>query len=645
MPMLYGHEAITTVFDETEWMVVTGGFRPHPPPEPSSGNITNITLTQQFPVWLMNLTHADLFGQEEWFQMTPLPEHDTTTPAICPPFVSNATHDPWRRADLWDSAVACAPSPRMGHVTTVMNDYLYVFHGYPEGADTAAHDAHVYRIAMTAILANQWSEWRRILPRDGIDSNATTAFPLKGGMWNENKIDLPKLVVLVPDYDADDYPRTQLWMYDFTQDAWESTHELYMYVGGCPNALDGLVIECTFEYSAIVVRNYFLVLGTFADTATKYAYTMDLQNSQENSNYYAASDTLPIDTLVTYDDYVTKQSVIFGIGNTIGGDSLLQLGATSIAFADSFWSEGTLNPVQIRRNSDGYPPYREASSAAMSSAGNMYLFGGYTLDVDAGSVWKINIGGADCTLDINWDYTGSAPPCEYDCPQDGDEAAQDKLLLLLSMCSIMFWFCGRPPQHEGRHHLPGEALQQQRGLTPQQLETFPQRVLSEGEEQMEGNTCSICLSNFSAGDEVRDLPCTHFFHSSCVDGWLQTETTCPLCRESCRPAVDARDLDLMTPALMSHVVQWLRRDMREPVPADDTDPHAGLEMSSLYSLELQVTSSGGDDESVGTNTTSASRQATIEQTDDGRERRRRRVRRDDGERSVPLTAATDSTLT
>ena len=170
---------------------------------------------------------------------------------------------------------------------------------------------------------------------------------------------------------------------------------------------------------------------------------------------------------------------------------------------------------------------------------------------------------------------------------------------------------------------------------------------------MDDNTCSICLSNFTVGDEVRDLPCTHMFHSSCVDGWLQDETTCPLCRESCRPTIDTvREMDLLTPAMMSHVVQWLRRDMREPVPVHDTTDSHGLEMGNLYSLELTdtTTTSGGDDDaSVATHATSTSRRqaatSTGQTTDEGRERRRRRVHREDDERSVPLTAASDSTLT
>jgi hypothetical protein len=61
--ILYNHEAIATVFEETEWMIITGGIKQdflqetHQP-------------TPEFHIWLMNLTHADLYGTEAWFQMT-----------------------------------------------------------------------------------------------------------------------------------------------------------------------------------------------------------------------------------------------------------------------------------------------------------------------------------------------------------------------------------------------------------------------------------------------------------------------------------------------------------------------------------------------------------------------------------------------
>ncbi|GFQ04846.1 RING-H2 finger protein atl66 [Phtheirospermum japonicum] len=47
--------------------------------------------------------------------------------------------------------------------------------------------------------------------------------------------------------------------------------------------------------------------------------------------------------------------------------------------------------------------------------------------------------------------------------------------------------------------------------------------------------CCICLGIFGDGDKVKVLPqCHHFFHSECVDKWLTTQSSCPLCRASLR---------------------------------------------------------------------------------------------------------------
>ncbi|KAF4395245.1 hypothetical protein CsatB_007144 [Cannabis sativa] len=43
--------------------------------------------------------------------------------------------------------------------------------------------------------------------------------------------------------------------------------------------------------------------------------------------------------------------------------------------------------------------------------------------------------------------------------------------------------------------------------------------------------CAVCLSKFEADDQLRLLPlCCHAFHSLCVDTWLQSNQSCPLCR-------------------------------------------------------------------------------------------------------------------
>ncbi|KAM0055970.1 putative transcription factor C2H2 family [Helianthus debilis subsp. tardiflorus] len=43
--------------------------------------------------------------------------------------------------------------------------------------------------------------------------------------------------------------------------------------------------------------------------------------------------------------------------------------------------------------------------------------------------------------------------------------------------------------------------------------------------------CAVCLCEFSQQDKLRLLPlCSHAFHIHCIDTWLLSNSTCPLCR-------------------------------------------------------------------------------------------------------------------
>ncbi|OIS99931.1 ring-h2 finger protein atl52 [Nicotiana attenuata] len=50
--------------------------------------------------------------------------------------------------------------------------------------------------------------------------------------------------------------------------------------------------------------------------------------------------------------------------------------------------------------------------------------------------------------------------------------------------------------------------------------------------------CSVCLSDFEEGEEVKQLPrCNHSFHASCIDMWLYSHLDCPMCRSPVEPPV------------------------------------------------------------------------------------------------------------
>ncbi|KAF8985450.1 hypothetical protein BGZ46_004043 [Entomortierella lignicola] len=42
--------------------------------------------------------------------------------------------------------------------------------------------------------------------------------------------------------------------------------------------------------------------------------------------------------------------------------------------------------------------------------------------------------------------------------------------------------------------------------------------------------CAICLGEYAPNETIRFLPCRHHFHLECVDQWLFTDKSCPLCK-------------------------------------------------------------------------------------------------------------------
>ena len=81
--------------------------------------------------------------------------------------------------------------------------------------------------------------------------------------------------------------------------------------------------------------------------------------------------------------------------------------------------------------------------------------------------------------------------------------------------------------------------------------TTPPRRLSMASSAASVEVCSICISEYSRGERLRELACGHRFHAECIDGWLLPDPTtgskghrtCPLCvgpavREDPQPAED-----------------------------------------------------------------------------------------------------------
>ncbi|KAI4336682.1 hypothetical protein L6164_015178 [Bauhinia variegata] len=69
-----------------------------------------------------------------------------------------------------------------------------------------------------------------------------------------------------------------------------------------------------------------------------------------------------------------------------------------------------------------------------------------------------------------------------------------------------------------------------KGLKKKILRSLPKMAVA-AESAAKLSDCAICLSELSAGDEIRVLPqCGHGFHVSCIDTWFGSHSSCPSCR-------------------------------------------------------------------------------------------------------------------
>lgn len=114
--------------------------------------------------------------------------------------------------------------------------------------------------------------------------------------------------------------------------------------------------------------------------------------------------------------------------------------------------------------------------------------------------------------------------------------------LLLTYYTLISKYCGQRDS-SGRHSTdPVDEFTQNRrencqvstfGLDEGQIKSIAVFKYKKGDGFFVGTVtdCSVCLSEFQDDESVRLLPmCNHVFHLPCIDTWLKSNSSCPLCR-------------------------------------------------------------------------------------------------------------------
>ncbi|KAF6140999.1 hypothetical protein GIB67_002455 [Kingdonia uniflora] len=161
--------------------------------------------------------------------------------------------------------------------------------------------------------------------------------------------------------------------------------------------------------------------------------------------------------------------------------------------------------------------------------GNVWIFGGHSTSSEAPNLYRL------CLVFLTFSCIGYAMP----------------FILCATICCCLPCIISVLGFREDPNHT--------RGATPESITALPtykfklKKKSNRGEEVLSGApgdgegllaagtekeraisgedaVCCICLAKYADNEELRELPCTHFFHMECVDKWLKISALCPLCK-------------------------------------------------------------------------------------------------------------------
>ncbi|XP_071713586.1 RING-H2 finger protein ATL66-like [Rutidosis leptorrhynchoides] len=105
------------------------------------------------------------------------------------------------------------------------------------------------------------------------------------------------------------------------------------------------------------------------------------------------------------------------------------------------------------------------------------------------------------------------------------------IIIFLTICFFVYTRCvARSRSATSSVSRISVQLSEPEGLDAATINNLPIKVYKQVNETTTFE-CSICLGGFEEEEKVKMLPnCSHFYHCECVDKWLITHTSCPICR-------------------------------------------------------------------------------------------------------------------
>ncbi|CAK7342868.1 unnamed protein product [Dovyalis caffra] len=168
----------------------------------------------------------------------------------------------------------------------------------------------------------------------------------------------------------------------------------------------------------------------------------------------------------------------------------------------------------------------------------------------------------DCSQGIcsvycpQWCYIIFPPPPPFNLGDDDSNTDFSPLIIavigilasafiLVTYYTLISKYCKRRGHGDGaielnenQDQMPNEAWQgvPAGGLDEALIKSITICKYKKGDGFVEGTDCSVCLSEFQENESLRLLPkCSHAFHLPCIDTWLKSHASCPLCRANIAP--------------------------------------------------------------------------------------------------------------